>query len=84
VSSHIMRIHREAKISIFCSKKVSLAHVLPGENELPFFDRLFIISFCLHLRGKQSNILQVFVNCEFIIIYSSKLTIPAKMTQVKL
>ena len=72
MSSHIIRIHRDAKISLFCSKKVSLVHVFRGEKELPFFDRLFKISFCLPLRGKQQQYFQVFVNREFIIIYSSK------------
>lgn len=72
MSSHIIRIHRDAKISIFCSKKVSLVHVLRGEKELLSLTGYLKISFCLSLRGKQQQNFAGVFNCEFVIIYSSK------------
>jgi hypothetical protein len=56
VSGHIIRIHRDAKISIFSSKKASLVHVFRGEKKLPFFDRLFdFLSLPLHEKQQQQQ-----------------------------
>lgn len=64
---------RDAKISIFCSKKVKPGSRINEEKRscLSLTGYLKFLFVYLYVENN-NNILQVFVNCEFVIIYSSQ------------